>query len=142
MHYFRLNAAGVVDAVAERLTNAQRHDETWVCRADRWSRDEAQQIAWGASAVTGERHIVTDAGEHCSPRIDVVRCPAVGDPVSYAFNGDSYPDGEIVSVSETLGVIRTSTGNRYTRVKQTGGWRRNGTWWLISGHRNDRNPHI
>lgn len=107
-----------------------------------WTLERAQQIAAMATELHGDTYVATDAGPYCSPRYDVVRVPAVGDMVSYSFNGDTYPDGTIVKVSPSLQVT-TSNGTKYFRRRQTGSWvKQGGTWSLVSGHRNERNPHF
>jgi hypothetical protein len=64
----------------------------------------------------------------------IARCPKVGDKVSYAFNGDYYPDGEIVKVTKTYQVT-TSTGSKYRRRKLSGTWVKvGGTWSMVHGH--------
>lgn len=115
-------------------------EATLVNRNDIRSMAHAEQLAAQATEFTGKLHIAIDRGAHVSPRMDVIRCPALGDKVSYSFNGDSYPDGEITGISPTLKVITTSTGSRYHRRGQTGSWLKGGTWSLIQGHHDKRNP--
>lgn len=103
--------------------------------------EEAESLAAAKTEETGQLHIATDAGNHHYPRYDVRKAPAVGDKVSYAMNGDYYPDGEIVKISKTLKRVTTSNGTMYHRVRQTGSWKRKG-WSLIEGHIDRRNPHI
>lgn len=112
----------------------------WKCRRDWKSLEEVEGLARYISAMTGKHYIGTDNGEWCSPRFDICQVPAIGDKVSYTFNGDSYPDGVITHITKTL-QITTSTGNKYLRRKKSGCWKRTGgTWSLISGHHNERNP--
>lgn len=112
-------------------------------RSNWGSFEEAEKRAAEVTEATGVLYIATDSGSGCYPRFDVVRPPAVGDKVSYAFNGDYYPDGEVVKVSPTLKKVETSTGSVYYRRKLTGGWKKKGgTWSLINGHHNERNPHF
>lgn len=67
-------------------------------------------------------------------KFGIVEVPKVGDEVSYAFNGDYYPCGVIERITDKLTVI-TSTGDRFRRVKNTAGWKKEGgTWWLVNGH--------
>tara|TARA_Y100001938_G_C7787805_1_gene281037 strand:+ start:268 stop:522 length:255 start_codon:yes stop_codon:yes gene_type:complete len=74
---------------------------------------------------------------------DTINLPQVGDAVSYAFNGDIYPDGTIVSITEgTMRVIKTDTGNTYYRKSGTTCWKRDRTWSLIKGHTSERNRHF
>lgn len=94
-----------------------------------------------ASAALLEGEIVADQGAHVWPRFRVISPPAVGDAVSYAFNGDYTPDGTVVSVSKSLRVVKTSTGNVYYRRRKSAAWiRKGGTWGLVAGHVSRRNP--
>jgi len=120
-----------------RIRDAGNHI---VNRNDFNSLTDAEVAAQDATALTGTTYIATDAGGYVSPRFDVKRLPQVGDQVSYSFNGDSYPDGEIKAISPTLKVITTTTGGRYHRRGQTGSWVKGGTWSLVQGHHNKRNP--
>lgn len=135
MLYFKIQDNKLVE-----ISNEYQHG--WINRRDFDGMDVAEVIARGATELTGERYIATDAGPHVSPRYDVTRAPAVGDKVSYAFNGDSYPDGEIVRVSASLKVVTTSTGSRFYRRKQSGSWVKGGTWSLVRGHVRKLNPEF
>ena len=69
----------------------------------------------------------------------------VGDAVSYAFNGDCYPDGLVVSVGTGVKqVVTTDTGSRYYRKVSRHGdvsWiKEGGTWTLVKGHTRRWNP--
>jgi hypothetical protein len=97
---------------------------------------DAEDVA----AALGPDYIATDSGAHVSPRYDVIRIPQVGDEVSGEFNGDSYPEGKIVSVSKSLRLITTDTGKKFYRVRRTGAWRANQTWSLTRGHVSKLNP--
>lgn len=72
----------------------------------------------------------------------VFRHPQIGDPVSKYFNGDCYPEGEIVKISATGKKVTTSTGEVFWRKKGTAAWLANGLWSMVMGHREERNPHI
>lgn len=114
---------------------------TFECRHD-W-KTRAQASAWVTllNDQAGKTlYLSTDAGPGCSPRYDIVRAPEVGDKVSQAFNGDAYPDGEIVKVSPTFGLVTTSTGGKYYRHRETGSWIKHRTWSMIPGHVDKRNP--
>lgn len=94
-------------------------------------------------------YIATDAGAHVSPRYDVQRLPAVGDLVSYAFNGDSYPCGKITRVSGEAGGYRRIEATDENGVKRvfhrrraSGSWIKDQTWSLVQGHHNKRNPEF
>lgn len=115
------------------------HD-VWQNRNDWKSYERVQRIARLLEATTSKKFLATDAGPHVSPRYDIIEPPKVGDKVSYGFNGDYYPDGEIVKITKTY-QITTSTGNKYLRRRNTGTWlRTGGTWALVPGHINERNP--
>jgi hypothetical protein len=102
---------------------------------------EAQEAATTLTQETGKLHIATDEGEWVSPRYSVIEAPAVGDEVSYAFNGDYYPCGRIVKVSTSLRVIKTDTGATFYRRRQSATWKKEGgTWSLVRGHRSEKNP--
>jgi hypothetical protein len=104
---------------------------------------EAQAAAKKATADKGALHIAADAGGNVWPRYSVIEAPKVGNKVSYAFNGDYYPDGEIVRISDTMKVITTSTGNRYYRRGLSAQWiQTGGTWILVQGHRSELNPSL
>lgn len=142
MLFFRLNDEGVV---VEVLTSFLGEDRTKiVSRRDMKEFGDAERIAEQATKLTGTRYIAIDNGGGMWPRFDVIEAPVVGASVSYCFNGDYYPDGEIVHVTKgTLRQIRTSTGNVYYRRGNSGRWvMKGGTWSLVNGHRDERNPHI
>ena len=103
--------------------------------------ETAEAIARRATEVTGDTHLAVDYGEWRRPQFDVVRAPKVGDKVSYGFNGDYRPDGEIVKVSPKF-IVTTSTGNTYRRKKLTASWMRGGTWSLVRGHIDKLNPEF
>lgn len=118
----------------------------WQARWD-WHKlgfDHVQAIADQLNTLGHDGHyLATDNGPHCAPQFDVVLAPAVGDLVSYSFNGDTYPDGKVSKVSKDYRIITTDTGSRYYRRKLTGAWvKTGGTWSLVRGHHNERNPHF
>lgn len=83
------------------------------------------------------KFLPVDKGPDCSPRYDIIVAPAVGDKISYSFNGDSYPDGEIVKISKDYRVVTSSTGSRYWRsgFDKGAAWvKSGGTWSMIKGH--------
>jgi len=102
----------------------------------------AERIAKRVSELSGEQYIATDNGEWVSPRFDVVRAPQVGDKVSYGFNGDYYPSGEITKISASFRRIVTSEGKVFYRKKLRASWINCGTWGLVQGHIDERNPHF
>lgn len=119
----------------ERDESERRAAET---RNDWRTFEAAQEVA----AALGPNYIATDAGQHVSPRYDVIELPKVGDKVSYAFNGDYYPCGEIASISKSLKLITTTEGRKFYRQRQTGCWKYNGTWSLVQGHISKQNPEF
>lgn len=120
---------------AERLmypTGFNGNEHRW----DWKTMDAAIEVA----TMLGKGFIATDAGPFVSPRYDVIQLPKVGDKVSKEFNGDSYPCGVIVKVSATFKSIRTDGGDVFYRVRQSGSWRNEGTWYLTPGHVHKQNP--
>src|SRR5271167_17825 len=114
--------------------------ERYETRNDWTSFEQVTKIARLLSANTCRTYLPVDNGSHTSPRWDIVEPPKVGDKVSYSFNGDSYPDGEVVKVTKRHQVT-TSTGNRYLRRRCSSIWlRTGGTWCLIPGHVYEQNP--
>lgn len=116
--------------------------EVWQSRWDWKSLDEVNSIAKYLTAIAGSVFVGVDSGQNTYPRFDIVEAPKRGDPVSYCFNGDCYPDGYIFKVTKTLQVI-TDTGSRYLRRRETGNWMRTGgTWSLVHGHISKQNPEF
>lgn len=138
MLHFKMQSGHVVEVSKECPAYDDRNN--WLSRHDFKTFFEAETICTAANLnTTGKRYIATDAGAWCSPQFDVIEMPVVGEKVSYAFNGDSRPDGVITKITESLRVITTSTGNKYYRKKLTGSWKLRKTWSMISGHHNERN---
>lgn len=112
----------------------------------------AMHLAERLSEYTGLDFFATDRGPHVHPRYDIVERPAVGHQVSKAFNGDYYPCGEIVKVSESGDRVTTSTGEVFTRrkthssvpVKRSAVWKVKGsdTFSMVRGYINQRNPQF
>jgi hypothetical protein len=115
-----------------------------ICRPDlSKDYDLCMKIAASAARLTGKEYMVSTAERSFGKEYEVIEAPQVGDKVSYAFNGDSYPDGVIVSITKgTKRIIKTSSGNRYYRLKQRGCWLLNKNWSLIPGHVQTCNPHF
>lgn len=131
-----------VQDVKTALEGEERLDATWTERWNWTSFETVQTIASYLTAIKGALWIPVDRGPGVSPRFDVVQVPKVGDPVSYGFNGDVYPDGFVTKVSKSL-TVTTSEGYTYRRRKLTGSWvRTGGTWSLIAGHIYEQNPHF
>ena len=135
---FRIENDRVVEVTSE--FTSQKEGE-WINRNDLATLEYAREIAKQASELTGDLHLAIYR-ESVLPHCDIIRSPKVGDPVSYAFNGDSYPDGHIVGVSKSLKVVTTSTGRKFYRRKESGAWVNAGTWTLVHGHVEKRNPHF
>lgn len=156
MLYFHVNQRLEVTAITDMMpavlrdgtdpTQWARHPSNpgrgWVNRNDFDNMMFAQAVADAATVFSGRKHIATDSGEWVSPRYDVIEAPAVGDEVSKAFNGDYYPQGTIVKISDSMRVIETSTGLKFYRRKQSGAWINRGTWSLVPGHHTEWNPHF
>ncbi len=122
--HFKLALDGqVLDASTKFPEHGNR--DNWTSRWDFKTFEDATRIAHSATQNLGTLFVPVDSGPCVSPRYDVAQAPKVGDKVSYGFNGDYYPDGEIVNVFKTLQVT-TSTGNVYRRRKQSGSWLRTG----------------
>lgn len=119
---------------------AQKVGYKYECRCDWKTMEQAEDIARRLTESMDQLYIATDEGRGTSPRYDVVRMFAVGEKVSYSFNGDTTPCGEIVSISKTLKKIVTSNGSIFYRRRQTGGWIKQGVWGLCRGHIYERNP--
>lgn len=114
----------------------------WLHSRDFRTYEEAQSMAAHLTAMTGNTYLPTDEGSGCSPRYRVIEAPKVGDEVSKGFNGDYYPVGKITKITRTW-QITTDQGNKFRRYKETGGWRAvGGTWWMVAGVHNERNPHF
>lgn len=135
---FRLNESGkVVEVSAE-----YKSGPGWINRNDMPTMAHAEARAAESTTATGQLYIAIDKGEWTSPRYDVMAAPKVGDQVSYAFNGDYYPDGEITHITTSLRIVTTSTGRKYYRRKRTGLWLNRGMWALVQGHIRRWNPEF
>lgn len=143
IHVVRTGPASVLTAHVASEAEIEAHhkdpaNKPLETRNDWKSFAAAEEVA----AALGKDYIATDAGSHVSPRYDVIKLPKVGDKVSYAFNGDSYPCGVIVKVSKTKKAITTDGGKVFYRVRQSGSWRNDGTWSLTPGHVYKQNPEF
>lgn len=138
MLYIDTNTYEVIDS--DRAKD-RRYADT-MTRHDWKSHEAACDVAAKVTAKEGELYIGIDCGSSVYPRYDIIKAPVVGDEVSYSFNGDTYPDGKIVKISESMRVITTDTGNKYYRRRLTGAWKRHQTWTLVRGHRYEQNPHF
>lgn len=145
MLYFELDVEGKVVEVlaeddAERLE--RQHGILRLTGRYAWQTiEQALSVCSQANALhDGKLYIVIDSGRGVSPRYDVIAAPAVGDLVSKAFNGDYYPAGTIVKISDSLRRVETSTGLVFWRRGQSSGWINQGTWYMVQGRINERNP--
>jgi hypothetical protein len=102
--------------------------------------DQAKNLAADATSFAGDLYLPIDNGQTTWPRFDVVKAPKVGDVVSKGFNGDYYPCGEIITVSASMKRIVTSNGLAFYRRRETAAWVNRGTWTLVPGEVNERNP--
>ena len=126
-------------------TELGRRPET-INRNDFGCLDTARTVAAEATALTGRIHLGIDKGDYTSPRYDVIEAPAVGQEVSYAFNGDYYPAGKIVRVSAgpRYRRVQTDRGVVFWRTGDTSGrWAKaGGTWTMVAGTHSRLNPEF
>lgn len=127
------------------LTTPEAAAIRFVGVSDRWdwkSFEEVTKIASQLTEDTGVLYIPIDSGEHTSPRYDVTEAPRIGDPISYAFNGDYYPCGLIATISNSMKKITSTDGTTFYRRRNTGAWISNGTWYMVHGLISRQNPEI
>lgn len=164
MLYFYVDTHGHVTRVAGELdyeavckakTWARREDGTfgagWLNRNDIRNAEHAFRLAESATALYANEkdpalqlaYMVDDCAAYRSPKWDVVQAPRVGDEVSKGFNGDYYPQGKIKSISKGYKVIILENGLRFYRKGGAARWvQSGGTWALIRGVHDERNPHF
>jgi hypothetical protein len=83
-----------------------------------------------------------DYGYGVSPQFGIIQAPAVGDDVSYGFNGDYYPCGKVEKIGKDYKRIKAG-GEWYYRRKLKPTWiKAGGTWALVRGIHDERNPHF
>lgn len=149
MLFVKIIAGKAVAATTDDRSHESRFRHE--CRWDWPTFARAEEVAaqlneYAAKDANGRlpRYLATDSGPGCYPRYDVIEAPQVGDPVSYGFNGDYYPDGTVTYVTPgSCYLVRTSTGNTYRRRANSAHWAQpGGTWALVPGHHEERNPHI
>lgn len=113
--------------------------------------EEAVFMARVRSRVTTRLHLPVDRGPGVAPRFGTVEAPRVGDFVSKGFNGDYYPVGTIRRVSDPVGgcyrvEVERDDGSGvavFYRRKQTSTWvMQGGTWMMVMGHYDRRNPEL
>lgn len=101
-----------------------------------------------------------DRGPSVHPRYAVIPAFQIGEPVSYGFNGDSYPCGRIIAITSPSDGSRDAQGkerpecgyriitvqdhngnkSKFWRRRLSGSWKKNETWSLQHGWHQDRNP--
>lgn len=143
MLYFHRTAGTGVDRISAEYPREWRDADggAWLNRNDFKTFQAAEIVAAEATALGGDAYMAVDSGPNVSPRYDVIRAPALGDKVSYAFNGDYYPCGEITRISPSGAVITVSEGGkRFHRRGLSGAWVNAGTWCLVPGHISRLNP--
>lgn len=122
------------------VSTEHQHGEGWQNRWDWKDFATVEGIARYLTAMTGQTYLPTDSGGGCSPRFDVIKAPAIGDDVSYSFNGDTSPCGMITKITKTW-QITTSTGKKFRRRGNAPGFTmEGGTWSMVAGHISERNP--
>lgn len=139
MLYVKITNDRAVSAQTE-FPGEERNALTFETRNDWKTFERAKEVAAQLTEATGKLYIATDASASTSPRYDVIAAPVLGSPVSKAFNGDYYPEGEITKISPSLKRIETSTGAVFFRRRESGAWIEGGTWSMVSGHVDKRNP--
>jgi hypothetical protein len=141
MLYFKVEANGHISEVSED-GHSKFSSDGWVYGTECKSYEDAERLARLASEDLGQLFLAVDRGSHVWPRYDVTRAPKVGDPISYGFNGDYYPDGHIIKVGGTeCSRVYSDTGSVYNRRRKSGAWiKRGGTWCMVQGHIDERNP--
>ena len=118
--------------------------------SDMKSFEEAEQIAEACTKLTGETYLAFDNGAGTSHRYGIMVPPKVGDDVSYGFNGDYYPCGKVVRITPGWRIYTEDTSLpkgahrqqcMFNRVRKTSGWKmKGGTWGLVKGIVDERNP--
>lgn len=142
MIFIKIGPTGLPLEVKTALNGFEYRDPAWQDCRDWKDMATVERLARYLTAMKGELYLAIDNTDAVSPRYDVVVAPKIGDKVSYGYNGDYYPDGEIVKITKTL-QITTSTGKTYRRKGNTASWYLPaGTWRLVYGHIDERNPHF
>jgi hypothetical protein len=120
------------EAISQRGAFENRNDWPTMERAEQIARE----LNEAAMQTVAQPFIAIDNGPNVSPRYDVIERPMVGDPVSYSFNGDTYPDGTITKIAGAgFRIVTTDTGSRYYRRGTSGRWvKQGGTWGMVKGH--------
>ena len=154
MNYFKLDAAGAVVEIADGMPGslgvddwARKIDGAWGagwCNRNDFTADLAAAVAISASAYSGDVWLVSDRGESCSPRFDVIKAPKVGEDASMAFNGDAYPVGKIAKIGKDYAsvLVEGARGKiRFYRKAGRAAWVSKG-FSLIPGTVDRMNPEF
>ena len=131
-----------VKVEGDNVTLSNIDDLTAQSRWDWKSYEQVQDLAAKLSVNENKLYIGVDKGPSVSPRFDILQAPAVGDEVSYTFNGDYYPCGQITKISTSLRRVETDEGKVFYRRKNTGVWLNGRTWCMVHGHISEQNPHL
>lgn len=139
MIYVTFDANGQISGVTDSYEEAHKAPS---CRDrnDWTSKEEVDTLAAKLTEVTGDLYLGLASGGCVRPQFDIFKAPKVGDEVSMGFNGDYYPCGKIVSISKTLRKIVTDNGTTFWRRGQGARWLNCGTFAMIPGVHNERNP--
>ena len=136
------NKAFAVASSTKEAIDATADTTSWYETRNDWtSKEEVDAIASQLTEHTGHLFLGLDNGRNVKPRFDIFKAPMVGDVVSMGFNGDYYPCGKIVSISKTMKKIVTENGTTFYR-RSTSRWLNCGTFAMIPGEHNERNPHL
>jgi hypothetical protein len=140
MNYFKieLNPQQEQRFIVTAISKETQHGEGWVYRHSFKSFEQATEVAEEATKFSGKLYIPTESNGY----FEVTEAPQVGDPVSYCFNGDTYPCGYIKSISKTMYKITTTEGDEFYRRKRTSTWLKHKIWSLCDGHHYTQNPHF
>lgn len=142
MLYVKIGENGLPTDIKPSLNDFEYRDKSWQNRWDWKDFAEVSRLALYLTAMTGKTYLPVDHTESVSPRFDIISAPVIGDKVSRGFNGDYYPSGEITKITKGWRVT-TSTGRRFSRVKDTAAWREVGRgFYMVAGHIDERNPHF
>ena len=146
MLYIRFNGGLICEISKEHPKGehfrAKGKENGWLSTRDAESYEEACTWAKYMTAMSGTTYLGYDNGPSVWPRYGVFEAPKVGDPVSYSFNGDTYPCGHITRITPTW-QITTDSGKKFRRPGTRGGFRMvGGTWSMVAGHVEECNPHI
>lgn len=142
MIFVLFNQANEVVGAANGVTEAHASGNRYESRWDWKSLEQVQGLAKQLSDATGDLYHGQDKGANVRPRFDIYKAPAVGDEVSMTFNGDYYHCGKIVSISTSMRKIVTANGTTFWRRGHGALWLNLGTFAMIPGVHNERNPHF